>query len=121
MEHYTITEVAKKLGLKRHIVLKIAKSGQVQTKKGEKPTSPYQIPKTELKAIEEIATSKNPITVANKTPEVKKLEAQSPKMQENSHYAEFVQMQKILMETMRDLASTQDKIAEALVWLSKKM
>ncbi len=128
MEYYTITEIAAKLGIKRHKILQIVRGGEVKSRRSESQTSAYQIPKTELKKLREIVNAEVPTkkkTNSNKRAAANNgsTEILSPESSplKNGHYEDFIQMQKVILETMHNLSSTQEKIAETLSYLAKKL
>jgi len=119
LKYYTITEFAEKLGVPRSRVLWLVRSGQIESTKGENPRSPYKIPKSELKKSNRKSTSKS--TEKTKESKETKISGKSREIQKEPSYEEFVEIQKILIETMRDLAKTQEKIASTLSELVKKI
>ena len=58
MEYYTVKEASEKLGIERHLIMRLVKTGKVESIKGEEKRSPYKITKTELEKIREITSSK---------------------------------------------------------------
>jgi excisionase family DNA binding protein len=114
MQYYTIKEASERLGIKIYTIKRLVRTGKIESKKGEKQRSPYQIPQTELEKIREIASPKE-----EKTTE--KAEIKLDSAPERRYYEDFMEMQKILVETMRDLASTQEQIALTLAQLVKKV
>ncbi len=132
MEHYTISEASEMLGIKKRKIWEVVRSGKVKSTKDKGQSSPYKIPETELDKIKQIVNSKAP--TQDKVKVIAEPESKSnlnstsnsdakvaSEALNTKHYEDFIQMQKILMETMHNLAGTQDKIAEALIFLAKKM
>lgn len=120
MRYYTITEAAAKLGINRNTVVRWVKTGKISAaKEDNKARSPYKISESEFAKIREESTPNTtaPTPTAVK-PEVVR-EAQTIQAKPY-RYEEFIEIQKILLETMRDLASTQEKIATTLAQLVKK-
>lgn len=123
MKHYTITEAAEKSGVARHRILRLVKIGKIEAVKGEESRSPYRISEVELEKLRDleklryIENSTNP----QKEQEVISKITKPDYAQDGKYYEDFIQIQKILVETMRDLASTQEQIALTLAELVKKV
>lgn len=122
MKYYTITEVAEELGVERQRILRLVKSGKIQAEKGENSTSPYQISEDELKKFRSM--EKIEIESEKKSPKKQEQEVVCEIIDHGKdikHYEDFIQIQKILVETMRALATTQEQIAATLRELVKKV
>lgn len=122
MKHYTITEASEKSGVAKHRILRLIKRGKIEAVKGE-GRSPYQIKEAELEKLcvlektRELEIAKS----AQKKQEAISKIAKPDYAQEGKYYEDFVQIQKILVETMRNLATTQEQIAATLRELVKKV
>lgn len=94
--------------------------GKILTIKGEAQRSPYKIPKSEIEKLKEMVIEK----AKTEESELEKL-AQAEKKSENNHenkeYRDFLEIQKTLAATMREIASTQEQIASTLKELVKKL
>ena len=120
MKRYTISEASQKLGIEKRKIRRLIKTNKIEATKGENTRSPYQITENELRKLCNIVGCKTP----NEEKEVVSsisIEPQSAAVQNTKHYEDFIQIQKILIETMRDLAATQEQIAETLRELVKKV
>lgn len=117
MKCYTVTELAEKLGVPRSRISWLVKSGQIESLKRKKQRDPYKIPKSELEKL----TPKGKTKPAKKSQKStgKSISVKADEIKE-PRYDEFINIQKILVETMRDLAKTQEKIASTLSELVKK-
>lgn len=120
MKQYTIREAAKQLGIAKNRIMRLIVRGKIAATKGKNARSPYQIDETELPKIKELlgslATHREP-TVVTKTPTA----AQPEMIAIGKQYEELRHMQKLLAETMRELATTQEQIAATLHDLVKKV
>jgi excisionase family DNA binding protein len=115
---YSITEFAEELGVPRNKISWLVKSGQIETIKRKKQRGLYKIPKSELEKFAQGSRPK-PAKKSQKLT-VKRISKKSNGMKKKPRYEEFIDIQKILVETMRDLAKTQEKIASTLSELVKK-
>jgi excisionase family DNA binding protein len=123
VKHYTITEAAEKTGIGRHRILRLIKRGKIEAVKGEETRSPYQISEAELEKLPALEKSCDIEIAKNsqKKPEGISNITKPDYAQEGKYYEDFVQIQKILVETMRNLATTQEQIAATLRELVKKV
>ncbi len=103
--------------------MRLVKRGKIEAVKGEESRSPYRITEVELEklrdleSLRDIENSTNP----QKEQEVISKITEPDYAQDGKCYENFIQIQKILVETMRDLASTQAQIALTLAELVKKV
>jgi len=120
VQRYTISEASQKLGIEKRKIMRLIKTREIEATKGENARSPYQITENELLKLCDIVGYK---TVQEKKEAVSSIpiEPKTDSAQNARHYNDFIQIQKILVETMRDLAATQEKIAETLRELVKKV
>jgi excisionase family DNA binding protein len=120
MQHYTIKEVSEKLGIGKATIKRLVKTGKILSIKGEARRSPYKIPKTEIEKLKEIARQKTP-TEEVKWEETLGQEKKADNSQESKDYRDFIEIQKTLAATMREIAATQEQIASTLKELIKKI
>lgn len=122
---YTATEASAKVGTKKEHIMYLIKKGRIEAVKGKGIRAPYRIPETELSKLQDLATVK-----ARKKKEKKaSLPKLSKKTTEKAQSVpcdgmssqEFVDIQKILAQTMNRLAATQDQLASMLTHLLKKL
>ena len=118
MKCYTITEFAEELGVPRSRISWLVKSGKIEAMKRKKQRDTYKIPKSELEKFAQ--ESKTKPTKKGQKPTEKRVAAKANETKREPRYDEFINIQKILVETMRDLAKTQEKIASTLSELVKK-
>jgi len=124
VKYYTATQASEKLGIERHIIMRLIRNDRIDSIKGQYQRSPYRIPETQLQKLYELATSE----IANKEQEAsntkietKPIPNHTPTPQPYKYYDDFLQIQKNISETMRHLASTQEQIAFTLAQLLKKV
>lgn len=119
MQYYTIKETAEKLGIGKATIRRLIKTGKILTIKGEAQRSPYKISKTEIEKLKGMVLEKKQPEESMKTipEEEKKLE----NSQENKDYRDFIEIQKTLAATMREIAATQEQIASVMKDLVKKL
>lgn len=120
MQQYTISEASKKFGIEKRKIMRLIKAGEIKATKGKNARSPYQITENELLKLCDIVghkSSQEEKEVVSSIP----IETKTDSVQNAKHYEDFIQIQKILVETMRDLAATQEQIAATLRELVKKV
>ena len=116
MRYYTIRELSNKTGLKIYRIRHLIKKNKIRSVKGKGPNSPYKIPDTEVKKLLVIAEENVSISKESQ-PRIEKTEEEG----KSKLFEEFIEIQKTLAETMRDLASTQEKIATTLREMVKRV
>jgi excisionase family DNA binding protein len=118
VKYYTVTEAANKLGIDRKIILRLITAKKIVTIKDKAQTSPHKIPESELEKIKANNFSQK---VTPKAEEVEKQQEKTTNAKQSNNYEDFIEIQKTLAETMRNLAMTQEKIASTLAELIKKI
>ncbi len=124
IRYYTVSEVAKKLGLPRTKVVSFVKTGKVKAIKGKYQRSPYLIAETEFpKFFDRLPEGeKNREISSNSNTEIEsRISPESCNALCTAHYEQLLGIQKTLVETMNGLAVTQEHIALALRELIKKV
>lgn len=120
MKQYTISEAAKQLGIAKCRIMRLIVRGKIAATKGKNARSPYQIDETELPKIKEQLESPATPSVARAEAKTRP-DAQPEAMELGRQYEELRHMQKLLAETMRELATTQEQIAATLYDLVKRV
>jgi len=120
VQEYTISEASKKIGIEKRRIMRLIRAGKIKATKGKGSRSPYKIGENELQKLRDIEESKTS-QKEDKAVFRTKIEVKPDYVENVKYYGDFIQIQKVLVETMRDLATTQEQIAATLRELVKKV
>lgn len=125
-KYYTVTQVSELLGVERSEIMRLVKTGKIESTKGEAQRSPYLIPEGQLQELcSKNRSEKNNDNVKQKVVSALGMEPKgqnySSVLSEKTCCDEIAEIQKNISKTQHQIALTQQQMAETIAELLKKL